>query len=127
MRPMAAPGCKRLHMRHCEPILHDRDRLRHAEPAAGDARMRENSQERGDGLPGQTDGFSAREYLFKPTAGIRMLGACGVVGVDEQIDVDDDHLCAGPSRASMSSFTFRKRVPSPVPSANGFTTKRFRF
>ena len=105
MMPMSVTRRKELDVRLAEPCLYYFDGFVDAETLARKFGICSDSQERSHGLPGYPYRLAAGEGFFDPCSCFRMLRGSAVVRVKKNVRIQNDHLCSGPSRASISSPT----------------------
>src|SRR6202040_2511347 len=103
--PVLITRCQQANVGLFQPLINKLSCLLGSEPLSRKPRIRHNPEEGGDRLPGQSDWCSARENLLYPSTRLSMMLRAGVICVQKDICVEDDHLCVVPSIASIKSST----------------------
>jgi len=106
-----------------QPGGHGADSLADGEGALKYPAVGANSQKRENRDPSQADRHWRREGLLKPDTSGPVVFRRGIVGVKEEVRVDEDHLCSGPSTCSSSSPTLSSVIPGRAPNLRADTTK----
>ena len=83
----------------------------------------EDPNKSGDSLPWQSHGFCTGQDFFEPREALLMVGRMGVVRIDQQIGIENNHRCSGPSSQSSNSSTL---VNGGSPRLIGLTLNGFR-
>jgi len=88
-----------------DPLIDDLNSLLRGKSPSGQSRIRDNTEERSDGLPRQPNGLGRGENGLDPIAGTLVVRRIQIVSVEQDIRIENDHLCEMPSSDSINSAT----------------------
>src|SRR5882672_11030813 len=86
-----------------EPSRDNGSRFGNRHRLGQDTSVRPNAQKRKDGLPGESDRLPSAEHGFQPGLSHLLAWRPAIVSVEQQVRIDQDHRCMGPSMMSSSS------------------------
>ena len=99
--PVLVAGGQQTHIRLIHPLINNLDGFLWSEPLSGESWVRDDPKKGRDRLPWQTDRRPIRECLLDPRPSLGVLLRAGIVGVQQQVGVENDHRWSGPSSASI--------------------------
>src|ERR1700756_2976956 len=117
---------KCVHIRLLQPAVDDLGCGMGADRTTRQPRVRNDAHKGAYGLPGKSHRFRSREYSFQPRARRGVLRGALVVGIDQEVGVNNDQRCSGPSSSSITLSTLSKSYPSGRPRLMGVTTNGLR-
>ncbi len=103
--PVLIARCQQTNVGLLQPLINKLSSLLGREPLSGKPWIRHDPEEGGDRLPRQSNRYSAGENLLNPSTRLNVMLRTGVICVQKDICVEDNHLCVVPSIASIKSST----------------------